>query len=158
MSVLFALVAFVANAGSGIYLTGSMTNWASTAEELAQWEFQNMNDGHYYLIVDEVLPADVEFKVLDKRNGDRWLSINPSNDSQIFGLGDRIQIYENNGNNKLKFIPDGPLMFIFSNVNGDFLKIETADYFYLISGATVWAPDENWGQSENPVVHLPIIP
>ena len=144
MSVLFALVAFVANAGSGIYLTGSMTNWASTAEELAQWEFQSMNDGHYYLIVDEVLPADVEFKVLDKRNGDRWLSINPSNDSQIFGLGDRIQIYENNGNNKLKFIPDGPLMFIFSNVNGDFLKIETADYFYLISGATVWAPDENW--------------
>ena len=143
MSVLFALVAFVANAGSGIYLTGSMTNWASTAEELAQWEFQSMNDGRYYLIVDEVLPADVEFKVLDKSDGERWLSINP--DYKKFGLGDKHQIYTDNGNNQLSFIPDGSLIFIFSKANDNyFLKIETADYFYLISGETVWAPDENW--------------
>ena len=143
MSVLFALVAFVANAGSGIYLTGTMTNWASTAEELAQWEFQNMNDGNYYLIVDEVLPADVEFKVLDKSDGERWLSINP--DYKKFGLGDKHQIYTDNGDNQLSFTPNGPLMFVFSKIDGDFLKIDTADYFYLKSKETNdWAATDDW--------------
>ena len=66
MSVLFALIAFVANAGSGIYLRGEVNGWldSATDEIKAQWEFQETADPNVFILVDKLLPAG-EFKIGD---------------------------------------------------------------------------------------------
>ncbi len=66
MSVLFALITFVANAGSGIYLRGEVNGWldSATDEIKAQWEFQETADPNVFILVDKLLPAG-EFKIGD---------------------------------------------------------------------------------------------
>ena len=66
MSVLFALIAFVANAGSGIYLRGEVNGWldSATDELMTQWEFQETADPNVFILTDKVLPAG-EFKIGD---------------------------------------------------------------------------------------------
>lgn len=66
MSVLFALVAFVANAGSGIYLRGEVNGWldGATDELKAQWEFQETADPNVFILTDKLLPAG-DFKIGD---------------------------------------------------------------------------------------------
>lgn len=66
MSVLFALVAFVANAGSGIYLRGEMNNWLNDAtdEIKAEWEFLETADPTVLVLTDKTLTAGL-FKISD---------------------------------------------------------------------------------------------
>lgn len=66
MSVLFALVAFVANAGSGIYLRGEMNNWLNDAtdEIKAEWEFLETADPTVLVLTDKTLTAG-QFKISD---------------------------------------------------------------------------------------------
>lgn len=66
MSVLFALIAFVANAGSGIYLRGEVNGWldGATDELKAQWEFQETADPNVFILTDKLLPAG-DFKIGD---------------------------------------------------------------------------------------------
>lgn len=90
MSVLFALVAFVANAGSGIYLRGEVNSWGAEAA----WEFQETTESGVYVLTNKFLPAGA-FKIGDA--GD-WTTVNFGGDDSEVALGVEYKLYENGSN------------------------------------------------------------
>lgn len=90
MSVLFALVAFVANAGSGIYLRGEVNSWGAEAE----WEFQETTESGVYVLTDKFLPAGA-FKIGDAN----WSEINFGGDGSAVIPGVEYGLVGNSGNN-----------------------------------------------------------
>ena len=96
MSVLFALVAFVANAGSGIYLRGVVNGWLNDATEeiKAQWEFQETADPNILVLTDKLLTAG-EFKIAD----DTWSAVDFGGDGSALIPGVEYGLVGNSGNN-----------------------------------------------------------
>lgn len=96
MSVLFALVAFVANAGSGIYLRGVVNGWLNDATEeiKAQWEFQETADPNILVLTDKLLTAG-EFKIAD----DTWSAVDFGGDGSALIPGVEYGLVEKSGNN-----------------------------------------------------------
>lgn len=90
MSVLFALVAFVANAGSGIYLRGEVNSWGAEAE----WEFQETTESGVYVLTNKFLPAGA-FKIGDAGN---WTTVNFGGNGSDVALGVEYKLYENGSN------------------------------------------------------------
>lgn len=96
MSVLFALVAFVANAGSGIYLRGDVNGWLNDAtdETKAEWEFQETADPNVFILSGKSLPTG-QFKIGDAN----WSEINFGGDGSAVIPGVEYGLVGNSGNN-----------------------------------------------------------
>ncbi len=96
MSVLLALVAFVANAGSGIYLRGDVNGWLNDAtdETKAEWEFQETADPNVFILTGKSLPTG-QFKIGDAN----WSEINFGGDGSAVIPGVEYGLVGNSGNN-----------------------------------------------------------